>query len=173
MKINKILLPIGFFLLFFAISWRSSVTTLPKSEGCCEDPQFSAYCAMRTDVFNEGASITSQVANGEFQNYQASSPADAVGFTMDRKMVNMLANKLLQDGSLVGVRIYPGKNNNTNELVATFLKEGNGSYEESSNNIYRMQKDIEVNPNGNQFLITRGPCPRWCDLNSRTVVRPK
>jgi hypothetical protein len=141
------------------------------SDKCCTETAFAPYCEIKSDTF-KNEPINPDNADIMYGAYYNTNPTDAIGFTMDKELSNKIANHLLSNPALIGARFYPGLNGTDENIIVTFLEfdqSNPAAYKEIPSNVFSENKQFVAR----DYKINRGPCPRWCDVPSRTVIRPR
>ena len=94
-------------------------------------------------------------------NYQkALMNGDTVGFSLDRQLIFNLAAYLSMDASSGGIRLYPGNNGSTNNVLVKPI-DANGKERPNLGQIVELSTITGLG----------GPCPDWCNFDGRIITQ--
>ncbi|MDQ3142343.1 MAG: hypothetical protein M3Q56_08880 [Bacteroidota bacterium] len=148
---------------FYCIEYqcKGSDTGIPE---ICSNAKSCDFLVTIGSTQSGFVSVPNETADQNFTNYYntPSTPMDAIGFSIERATVQFLANLVLNDPSAVvkGFRFYPGMTlGGQKEMYVISL---NSDGWEIPGSIFKSTATSWQNG-------TRGPCPKWCDINSTST----
>lgn len=151
------------------LAWKDDGTTSPPCSlaECCrlirDNPD---SCQIQTPISN---SITleadTNILKNSYRDYRRTMRADSLGYSLNRDLISYLNIQITSHPEIMGYRLYPCINEGQNKTLFISLVRNAGSnfYSESS----IQAKGFIFNVEG--LMGYTGPCPTWCDNNSRII----
>ena len=125
---------------------------------CEENKILVQYCTDKTMV--DYASIADIDITMKDYYQKALMNGDTVGFSLDKQLILNLAAYLSMDASSAGIRLYPGNNGSTNNVLVKPI-DANGKERSNLGQIVELSTITGLG----------GPCPDWCNFDGR-IIKP-
>lgn len=96
--------------------------------------------------------------------FRAISSTDTIGFSVDTQLIKFMNRSIISDPNIMGFRLYPGLNGGVNKTIfIPFIISADGLRENASSSFMGFHRSI--------YSDGTGPCPNWCDNDSRVITR--
>ncbi|MBK9109831.1 MAG: hypothetical protein IPM92_16025 [Saprospiraceae bacterium] len=100
-----------------------------------------------------------------YRSYKRMMRPDSSGYSINRDLITYLNGQMQANANIVGFRLYPGAVGTQNKTIyIALVRNGSDSYYSESMNL---SKGFQFNAEG--LMGYTGPCPDWCDNNSRII----
>lgn len=152
MEVKNIIIAGGSVLIFFIGAVVGSKYSDASTLDCTEESVSFIRCVDTTLKFTE-----IDVTDETYIQYYRASVEDSIGFSLDKRLLDILSLYINNTPDANGVRVYPGMRNNNRLLL---IKPLNADGAEIPNLGGLITTDLGPN---------RGPCPKWCDSSTRVI----
>lgn len=153
---------IGYFI------WRGGDTFVPCTiSDCCkmlnENPDSCKIVIPQPNSITP-VEDTSQLRQA-YRSYKRMMRADSSGYSLNRDLISYLFSQIQENRTIAGFRLYPGAVGTQNKTIYIALVQNASDtfYSESMN----LAKGFQFNAEALKGYT--GPCPEWCDNNSRII----
>lgn len=138
---------------------------------CCDSIYYACLKTLneqggfRSESIIEESNV--EVLQQAYNNYRRTpNSADSSGYSIDRELVSYVNYLMVNDASIVGYRLYPALGTDGNRksiMIALTRNAGQNFYVEDATKFKGFKFNAE------SYLGYTGPCPTWCDQDSRII----